>query len=67
MNNLPIEQAKDHDMASSIIAMRRAAKRSGQVAAQTGTSLIIWHDGHIERIPAHAIDTQVAVSGTKTK
>ena len=37
MNPKAIEQAKDSDLASSMNAMRRAAKRARQVAAQTGT------------------------------
>lgn len=58
MNSRSIEQAKDKDMASSINAIRRAAKRAGQVAAQTGTSLIVWHNGQIERVTAQLPDAQ---------
>ncbi len=56
MNTKSIEQAKDPDMATSIAAMKRAAKRAGQIAAQTGTSLIRWHDGHVERVSPDAAD-----------
>jgi hypothetical protein len=68
MNSRSIEQAKDTDMASSINAIRRAAKRAGQVAAQTGTSLIVWHNGQIERVAAQLPDaqaTEIAVAKTK--
>jgi len=68
MNSRSIEQAKDTDMASSINAIRRAAKRAGQVAAQTGTSLIVWHNGQIERVTAqlpNAQTTETAAASTK--
>jgi hypothetical protein len=60
MNTKSIENAKDHDMASSITAIRRAAKRAGQVAAQTGTSLIVWRDGQIERVMTTGLDSSSA-------
>jgi DNA-directed RNA polymerase subunit K/omega len=50
MNPHAIEQATDHDMASSFIAIRRAAKRARQVAAQTGTALIVQHGERIDRV-----------------
>jgi len=50
MNKNAIEQAKDRDMASSIDAIRRAAKRARQVASQTGTALIVRHGEQIDRV-----------------
>ncbi len=50
MNQNAIEQAKDRDMASSFVAIRRAAKRARQVAAQTGTALVVRHGEQIDRI-----------------
>jgi hypothetical protein len=50
MNNNAIELAKDHDMANSLKAIRRAAKRARQVAAQTGTALIVRHGEQIDRV-----------------
>ena len=50
MNNKPIEQAKDRDMANSINAIRRAAKRARQIAEQTGTALIVRHGEQIDRV-----------------
>lgn len=50
MNQIAIEQAKDRDMASSINAIRRAAKRARQVAAQTGTALVVRHGEQIDRV-----------------
>ena len=50
MNKNSIAQAKDRDMANSINAIRRAAKRARQVAAQTGTALIVRHGEQIDRV-----------------
>lgn len=50
MNQNAIEQAKDGDMASSFKAIRRAAKRARQIAAQTGTALVVRHGEQIDRV-----------------
>jgi hypothetical protein len=50
MNQKAIEQANDKDIAGSLNAMRRAAKRARQVAAQTGTCLVVRHGEQIDRI-----------------
>ena len=50
MNQKDIEQAMDRDLAGSLHALQRAAKRARQIAAQTGTALIAWRDGRIERV-----------------
>ena len=50
MNPKTIEQANDRDIASSYTAIRRAAKRARQVAAQTGTALVVSHGEQIERV-----------------
>ena len=50
MNQNSIEQANDRDMAGSINAIRRAAKRARQVAAQTGTALVVRHGEQIDRV-----------------
>lgn len=50
MNQNAIEQAKDRDMATSFNAIRRAAKRARQVAAQTGTALVVRHGEQIDRV-----------------
>ncbi|MEI7670715.1 MAG: hypothetical protein WCK00_01245 [Deltaproteobacteria bacterium] len=56
MNQNAIEQAKDSDMAGSIHAIRRAAKRARQVAAQTGTALVIRHGEQIDRVAVNDED-----------
>jgi hypothetical protein len=50
MNQKAIEQAHDKDIANSLNALRRAAKRARQVAAQTGTFLVVRHGEQVERI-----------------
>lgn len=50
MNQKGIEQANDKDIASSLNALRRAAKRARQVAAQTGTFLVVRHGEQVDRI-----------------
>ncbi len=50
MNQKPIEQAKDPDLANSFAALRRAAKRARQIAAQTGTAVIVRHGDRIDRV-----------------
>ena len=52
MNQNDIEQAKDRDLAGSIHAIRRAAKRARQVAAQTGTALIMYASSHDGNLPS---------------
>lgn len=50
MNKQPIEKACDADLRLSAQAMLRAAQRARELAAQTGTAIVISHDGVIEHI-----------------
>ena len=50
MNSKPIELARDPDLRSSQAAMHRAARRARELAAQTGTALIVSHNGVIKSI-----------------
>jgi hypothetical protein len=50
MNKDSIEQALDADLRLSLQAMRRAALRAHEVAARTGTAVIVSRHGVIERI-----------------
>lgn len=50
MNKDSIEQARDADLRHSLQAMRRAALRAYEVAARTGTAVIVSRHGVIERI-----------------
>lgn len=50
MNKQPIETAHDPDLRLSPQAMRRAAQRARELAAKTGTDIVISRDGVIEHI-----------------
>ena len=50
MNKLPIAQAKDRDLRLSLAALQRAAQRARDVAAATGTALVISRNGVIEHV-----------------
>lgn len=50
MNKQPIETARDADLRLSLNAMRRAARRARELAAQTGTAIVVIRDGVIEHI-----------------
>jgi hypothetical protein len=50
MNKRPIETARDSDLRLSLQAMKRAAQRARELAAQTGTALVISRNGVIEHI-----------------
>jgi len=50
MNNKPIAQAANPLLHLASFALQRAAKQARQLAAQTGTALIIKHNGELRRI-----------------
>ena len=50
MNTKLIEEASDADLRLSQNALRRAAHRARELAAQTGTAIIVSRNGVIERI-----------------
>lgn len=50
MNKQPIETARDADLRLSPQAMQRAARRARELAAQTGTAIVVSRDGVIEHI-----------------
>ena len=50
MNPKEIELAKDPDLAGSLQAIRRAAKRAMQVAVSTNTELVVIRDGKCVRV-----------------
>ncbi len=62
MNTRSIEEARDADLRLSIIALERAARRARELAARTGTALIVTRNGAIERIlpgaPASVTEAQ---------
>lgn len=46
----PIDRAANADLRNSAIALRRAAQRAREIAAQTGTALIVVRDGVLEHV-----------------
>lgn len=50
MNKQPIDAAKDADLRLSMNAMRRAAQRAQELAAQSGTAIVISHQGVVRLI-----------------
>jgi hypothetical protein len=58
MNTQPLSRAKDPDLRLSQAALERAARRAREVAARTGTELIVRRDGRIARIRPDAKDMQ---------
>ncbi len=50
MKKQPIETARDADLRLSYQAMQRAARRARELAAQTGTAIVVSYDGVIEYI-----------------
>lgn len=50
MNKQPIDTARDPDLRISPQAMQRAARRARELAAQTGTAIVVSQDGVIEYI-----------------
>ncbi len=50
MNKRPIEEARDPDIRLSGVALKRAAKRAHELAAQTGTAIVVVRDGTIQHV-----------------
>lgn len=50
MNAKPISSARDPDIRLSQLAIERAAWRAREVAAQTGTAIVVVRDGVMEMI-----------------
>lgn len=50
MNTQPLSHAKDADLRLSQAALERAALRAREVAARTGTELIVSRGGRLVRI-----------------
>lgn len=60
MNTTPIDSARDRDLRLSAQALHRAAQRARELAARTGTALVILRDGAIVHVE-HAGPTGAAV------
>lgn len=55
INPLPIQSARDDDLRQSPSAMRRAAQAARDLAARTGTALIVSRDGLIEQVDPRSV------------
>ncbi len=61
-NERPISEAKSSRLRGSWTALKRAAERAHQIAAQTGTAVVIQHEGRIVHIYPK---TAVTASGVR--
>lgn len=50
MNLRPLHEARDPDLRNSLPALQRAARRAWEIAAQTGTAIVVNRNGVIEHI-----------------
>jgi hypothetical protein len=50
MNRFPINTARDADLRLSLQALERAARRARELAARTGTAIVVSRDGVLEHI-----------------
>jgi hypothetical protein len=56
----PIENASNADLRGSWLALQRAALRARQIAAQTGTAVVVMRNGVLEHIYPQAVHTDSA-------
>ncbi|MDD2608130.1 MAG: hypothetical protein PHX60_00340 [Giesbergeria sp.] len=56
----PIENANNADLRGSLLALQRAALRARQIAAQTGTAVVVVRNGVLEHIYPQAGHTDSA-------
>lgn len=64
MNEHDLSQAKDKDLISSLVAIKRAAIAARKLAIQTNTAIIICENGKIVRRTASELQ---AISGADQK
>ena len=50
MNPKPLEMSNYPDLPLSFVALERAARRAREIAARTGTAIVVLRNGQIERI-----------------
>lgn len=53
MNTKPIDQARTPDLRGSWAALQRAAQRAREIAAQTGTAIVVTKDGVLQHVYPH--------------
>jgi hypothetical protein len=57
----PIEQARSADLRGSAPALHRAAARARQIAAQTGTAVVVVRNGSVQHL--YPVQTTPTVHG----
>lgn len=57
MNTKPIESANDADLRAVPLALARAAQRARELAASTGTRLVVVERGELKLVPATSEST----------
>jgi len=58
MTEQQLSQAKDKDLVSSLVAIRRAGRSAYEMAMQTGTAIITMRDQKLVRITAEELRKQ---------
>ncbi len=61
MNIKSLQDAKDEDLRNALPALKRAAQRARQIAAQTQTAMIVMCDGQMVRKYPSLYDKNVSV------
>ena len=57
MNTKPIESANDADLRAVPLALARAAQRARELAASTGTRLVVVERGEVKLVPTTSEST----------
>lgn len=65
MNDKPLESAKDPDIRFSQQAMQRAALKAREIAAQTGTAIVITEQGVMREVHPKADQVTTLVHESK--
>lgn len=65
MSKPSIDTARDADLRHSQAAMLRAAQRARQLAAQTGTAVVVSHGGVLEHLQPSPEAARVGESSPK--
>lgn len=61
MNIKSLQDAKDEDLRNALPALKRAAQRARQIAAQTQTAMIVMCDGQMVREYPSLHDKNVSI------
>ena len=67
MTDKPIQQYKDADLRGSYPALLRAAQRARELAARTGTRVIVSRNGVIEYLSPQLSEVQAPVTPSQKK